>query len=50
MTEEELLHAISASLGWEWTDVEFFDIWAFEQLVHRAEVGVDGVTVFRQAA
>jgi hypothetical protein len=50
MTEEKLLRAISASLGWEWTDAESFDIGAFEQLVHRVEVGVEGIAVFRQVA
>jgi hypothetical protein len=29
---------------------EVFDIWAFEQLVQRVEVGIEGITVFRQGA
>ena len=50
MTEEELLHAISDSLGFEWRGADEFDVWAFEQLVSRVEVGDDGIKVFRQAA
>ena len=50
MTEEELLRGISDSLGFEWHGADEFDVWAFEQIVSRVEVGDDGIKVFRQAA